>query len=739
MSDDLSGASLQELFRAEVTAHAETLGKGLLAAERTPDDPALLEMLMRAAHSIKGAARIVSAQAAVDLAHAVEDCFVAAQRGRFRLESASIDVLLQATDVLLEMAAVPLESAADAPAHPTLVRDLRRLLEGHGPAPRAVASTPVPAPAPAPAPLPRPAPRAEPTVRVAAKHIDRWMGLAGDAVIEASRLHEVSTQWSRYRSRESALMRAIDHLAQRLVATADRETATLLHEARMAAQECRNLAKKQREDVDELARRAEELSRRMHGEALASRMRPFSDGVTAFPRMVRDLARRLGKEVDLVIAGEEVRVDRDILEKVESPLNHLLRNAVDHGLETPEERRARGKPERGRLRLEARHSAGLLSIVIADDGRGIDVGAVRLAVVARALASSDEVERMSDAEVIDHIFVPGFSTAGRVSEVSGRGVGLDVVKSVLGEIGGSVRVISAPGEGARFELLLPVTLSVIRAVLVDIAGEPYALPVPRIDRLAKVPLSEVGTLEGRPYFKLEDRHLALVPARQVLGLGGEPAEADPLCVVVIGDRRLQIGVIVDNYLGEHDLVVQPLDARLGRVPDVSAAAIGADGAPLTILDVEELCASSQRLLHEGHAARLGPAAPRPPRQKKRILVCDDSITVREVQRQLLRSHGFDVQVATDGMEGLQIARAGDLDLVITDVEMPRMNGIELVRSIKSSPKLSSLPVIIVSYKDRPEDRSRGLEAGANYYLAKSDFHDEALLGAVTELIGEAEK
>jgi two-component system, chemotaxis family, sensor histidine kinase and response regulator WspE len=394
---------------------------------------------------------------------------------------------------------------------------------------------------------------------------------------------------------------------------------------------------------------------------------------------------------------------------------------------------------RGQLRLEARHAAGLLSIVLADDGRGIDVAAVRRKIVERDLASSLEVDHMSDAEALDHVFVPGFSTAAEVSDLSGRGVGLDVVKSVLAEIGGAIRVSTVRGHGTRFDLQLPLTLSVIRAVLVEIAGEPYALPLLRLDRLAKVRLADIHTIEGRPYFKLEERHLALVPARQVLGLAGDATEADPVCVAVIGDRRLQLGIVVDAYLGEQDLVVQPLDARLGIVPDVAATAVASDGAPLVILDVEGLVTSAQRILHQGQAARLGPAAPRPPRPRKRILVCDDSITVREVQRQLLRSHGFDVQVATDGMEGWQIARAGDLDLVITDVEMPRMNGIELVRSIKQHPKLASLPVIIVSYRDRPEDRNRGMEAGANYYLAKSDFHDEALLGAVTELIGEPEK
>jgi two-component system sensor histidine kinase and response regulator WspE len=489
-------------------------------------------------------------------------------------------------------------------------------------------------------------------------------------------------------------------------------------------------------EFDAYARRAEDLTGRLYREAIACRMRPFADGLQGFPRMVRDLARKLGKQVELTVSGDTVGVDRDILEKLEAPLNHMLRNAIDHGLETPAERRAAGKPERGTLRLEARHWAGMLSITVVDDGRGIDPARVRERIVRRGLVDADVALGLSDAEVLDHVFVPGFSTADEVTEISGRGVGLDVVRSVVQEVGGSVRVASDLGAGTSIHLQLPITLSVIRAVVVEIAGEPYAFPMMRIDRIVSVPHADLRTLENHQFFLLEDKSVGLVSGRQVLEVdGGTAPPVDAVPVVVLSDRTRLCGVAVDRFLGEHDLVIRPLDPRLGKVADVSAASVMTDGTPLLILDVEDLLRSTMLLLQGGRLGKVG-AAEAGARRRKKVLIVDDSITVREVQRQILANRGYQVDTAVDGLDGWHLLRNGEFDLVISDVDMPRMNGIDLVRSIKQDPRLRDVPVMIVSYKDREEDRRRGLEAGANHYLTKSEFHDEALLHAVLDLIGE---
>jgi len=280
---------------------------------------------------------------------------------------------------------------------------------------------------------------------------------------------------------------------------------------------------------------------------------------------------------------------------------------------------------------------------------------------------------------------------------------------------------------------------VIRAVLVRIAGEPYAFPHTRIDRLIRVPRAELRSLENRQHFQVDGRNVGLVLARQVFDLQGPAtAEEGDLFVVLFSDHGGQYGLVVDEFLGERDLVVRPLDPRLGKVPNINAAAILDDGSPVLIVDLTDLCRSIEKLLRTERLQRAGEqAAASQEKRTKRILVVDDSITVREVQRQLLSNAGYEVELAVDGMDGYDTVRQGEFDLVITDIDMPRLNGIELVRMIKKEPRLQMVPVVIVSYKDRPEDRLQGLEAGANYYLTKSSFHDETLLDAVQELIGEA--
>jgi len=309
-------------------------------------------------------------------------------------------------------------------------------------------------------------------------------------------------------------------------------------------------------------------------------------------------------------------------------------------------------------------------------------------------------------------------------------------------VGGVVRVASKLGRGTRFTLQLPITMSVVRALLVKIAGEPYAFPLNRIDRIVRVARDEVRRLEGRPHFLMDDQLVGLIDAVQVMELPESVEGCDPMSVVVVSDRGNRFGLIVDEFLGERDLEVRPLDPRLNKPPDINSASVLDDGWPVLIVDVEDLVRSIDNLLGgkrlkgmAGSASAV--ASAKAVRRVRRILVVDDSITVRELERQLLESRGYAVDVAVDGVDGWNAVRQGDYDLVISDVDMPRMDGIALVRSIKQEARLKSIPIVIVSYKDREEDRMRGLDAGADGYLTKSSFHDRTFLDAVADLIGEA--
>jgi two-component system sensor histidine kinase and response regulator WspE len=702
-------ASLLDLFRMEAESHGAALSEGLLALERDPGHADLLNQLMRAAHSIKGAARIVNVEPAVALAHVMEDCFIASLEGKAVLGADDIDLLLRATDLVLLIAR---NGGGDDRQVADLASRLAAVLQRPLPTERLPVAEAEPAPAIADDAAAARTGGSDRAVRVTVQNINRLMNLAGESLVEVRRLEPFAGALHKLSVRQRGLADMLDDLQHVLQdGGADPHTLGLLADAKARALECRQALGTRMGELDAYARRAEDLTGRLYREAIACRMRPFADGLQGFPRMVRDLSRKLGKKVELTVIGDTVGVDRDILEKLEAPLNHMLRNAIDHGLESPAERRAADKPERGTLRLEARHWAGMLSVTVADDGRGIDPAKVRDRIVKRGLVEADVAHSLTDLEVLDYVFVPGFSTAENVTEISGRGVGLDVVRSVAQEVGGSVRVSSELGKGASIHLQLPITLSVIRAVVVEIAGEPYAFPMMRIDRIVAVPLSEIRTLENLQYFVLEGKSVGLVPARQVLDVDGPvPAASDTVAVVVLSDRTRLCGVAVDRFLGEHDLVVRPLDPRLGKVADVSAASVLTDGSPLLILDVEDLVRSIIRLLQGGHLGKVGRGEV-VQRKKKRILIVDDSITVREVQRQILANRGYHVDVAVDGIDGWHALRNSDFDLVISDVDMPRMNGIELVRSIKQDPRLRDVPVMIVSYKDRDEDRRRGRRRG----------------------------
>jgi two-component system sensor histidine kinase and response regulator WspE len=378
----------------------------------------------------------------------------------------------------------------------------------------------------------------------------------------------------------------------------------------------------------------------------------------------------------------------------------------------------------------------MLVVTVSDDGVGVDTERLRRAVVQKRLLVQAVAEKLSESELLEFLFLPGFTLKETVTEISGRGVGLDVVQNMVKGVRGAIRIQTQPGRGLRIQLHLPLTLSVLRALLVEIGGEPYAIPLTQILRTLKLSRFNIQTLEGRHHFLFGDQQVGLLTAHQVLDSPDPTFHGEDLSVVILGDRNVRYGVIVDRFLGERELVVQPLDPRLGKVTDISAAALMEDGSPVLILDVDDLLRSIEKLISSGGLAKLQRGElVNMPRKQKRILAVDDSLTVRELERKLLTSRGYHADVAVDGMDGWNAVRTGNYDLVLTDVDMPRMDGIELAALIKKDPHLKSLPVMIVSYKDHEEDRLRGLEVGADYYLSKGSFHDETLLQAVADLIG----
>jgi len=567
------------------------------------------------------------------------------------------------------------------------------------------------------------------------------MGLAGEVKGEAGWLHPYVASLARLKRRQIELVEILDGLRAALDDMgAPRPVIQILHLAQQKISECRSLLADQTSDLDSYDRRISNLSEKLHRETIKTRMRPFSDGVHGFQRMGRDIARSLGKKVELEINGLSIQVDRDVLEKMEAPMNHILRNALDHGIESPAERKSAGKPEQATIRITAGHSGGMLSIIIDDDGRGIDIKRLRQKVIEKKLVTREMSGKLSEEELLEFLYLPSFSTKDEITDLSGRGVGLDVVLDTVRKFHGSVETLTKLGEGTRFHLRLPLSMSVISSLIVEISGEPYAFPLTRVIRVVKLPSSDINVLEGHQFAIIDGESIGLVGASQVLGLGAQVANEDELSIIIIGDRHNRCGVVVDKLLGQKELAIQALDPRLGKVPDVSTAAVLEDGTPVLILDIDDLVLSVDALIKRGNIAKVTKADNEGSVEAiKNILVVDDSLTVREVERNLLENAGYHVDVAVDGVDGWNAVRTfKKYDLVMTDIDMPRMGGIELVRLIKSDRHYNSVPVIIVSYKERESDRRRGMEAGADYYLTKGSFHDKSLLDAVADLIGEVE-
>ncbi|AKS06045.1 hybrid sensor histidine kinase/response regulator [Pseudomonas trivialis] len=751
--DQMRDASLLELFSLEADAQTQVLSAGLLALERNPTQADQLEACMRAAHSLKGAARIVGVDAGVSVSHVMEDCLVSAQESRLYLQPEHIDALLQGTDLLMRIATPGNDvGPADIEAYVAL---MERLLD---PSQAPVRATP-PAPVPAPVveelpPEPEPAPpvTAEPprqnkrmteggerVLRVTAERLNSLLDLSSKSLVETQRLKPYLASLQRLKRIQSQSVRALDTLDGQLKTVGlNLEAQEALADTRRLLSEAQALLAEKHAELDEFGWQAGQRAQVLYDTALACRMRPFADVLAGQVRMVRDLGRSLGKQVRLEIEGEKTQVDRDVLEKLEAPLTHLLRNAVDHGIEMPEQRLLAGKPAEGLIRLRASHQAGLLVLELSDDGNGVDLERLRGTIVDRHLSPVETALRLSEEELLTFLFLPGFSLRDKVTEVSGRGVGLDAVQHMVRQLRGAVVLEQTAGQGSRFHLEVPLTLSVVRSLVVEVGEEAYAFPLAHIERMCDLAPDDIVQLEGRQHFWHEGRHVGLVAASQLLQRPAGQSQSDTLKVVVIRERDAVYGIAVERFIGERTLVVLPLDDRLGKVQDISAGALLDDGSVVLIVDVEDMLRSVDKLLNTGRLERIARRSQQTTEApRKRVLVVDDSLTVRELQRKLLLNRGYEVAVAVDGMDGWNALRSEDFDLLITDIDMPRMDGIELVTLLRRDSRLQSLPVMVVSYKDREEDRRRGLDAGADYYLAKASFHDDALLDAVMELIGGA--
>ena len=743
---------LMSTFVAELDEHVRALNRDLLALEKDPgaDRTELIKTLFRTVHSLKGAARSVNITLIEATCHRLESIFGSVREGVLAVRPELIELLFLSADALKD-AGERLRAKQDLTAG-TLPALLPRLeAASRGARPEQTARTPGLPTSPASPPTPA---ATDGFVRVPAVKLDALLARSGELLVArrraGARQEDVGVLLEALEQTQAEWRRVQKPLRKLLGADASASDAGTARNDPRSGAAPRPLPRRAALAIDrteanlkKLARGFEILSSRMEADQHALeqvavpledevrrvRMLPFGDACEGFERVVRDLSRASGKEVDLVVEGSDVELDRSILEGLKDPLLHLVRNAVDHGLESPEERRTKGKPPRGRITVAAALRGTGVEVVVADDGPGLDLGRIREHASRRNLTVPKE-----ERELARLVFLPGFSTARLITQVSGRGVGLDVVKHRVEALHGTVDLSFEPGHGTRFVLALPLTLTTVRSLLIECRGQVFALPAVNVRRLVRVGPSDLGSVEGREVLLGGSAPLPVVGLADVLGIpAGEPRRPGAkVALVVVEAGGQQVALAVDELLAEHEIVVKSLGPRLRKVQNFAGATVLPAGDIALILNVVDLVGSA---LGRSPGRTLAAALEdRAPAKKRRLLVVDDSVTTRSLEKSILEAAGFEVLTAADGAEAWLVLQEKGADLVVSDVEMPRLDGFGLTEVIRGSKRFRELPAVLVTALETEKDKARGLEVGADAYLPKSTFDQTALLEAIKQLV-----
>jgi two-component system chemotaxis sensor kinase CheA len=712
-----------QTFVEELNERVADMERGLLALERPAANDVHSEevrSLFRAAHSLKGAARAIGQREIETVCHELESRLAPVRAGSGTPDAPLLELLFRARDALAD-AGVRLRAGRSLDGAPitTVLRGARAGERAATPASGTVARGPVATLSePPPTIVLREASDGDAVVRVRATALDRLVADSGEVFVQRGRLN--------------AKLRALADVEEGLASWQRRRRA---HRVRAAAApdttidatlaELASLSAQRAAEVRDSARELERASLELENDLRVARMQPFAQVCEGFDRAVRDLARNQAKEVRLVIDGGEVEVDREIGRQAREALMHLVRNAIDHGIEAPAQRAARGKPPQATVRLAAALVGSHVALSVSDDGRGLDEAAIRSRAARLGLPAPTD-----RSGLVAIITAAGFSTKHVVSEISGRGVGLDVVVAVAEDLRGALEIEWEADRGSRFTLRLPLTLATLRAIVVRARGATFALPTIDVRRIVRASPDSVRIVEGHEMLVIEERPVRLARLGDVLDLVGDAhSTAALMTAVVLHSSAGEIAFIVDEALLEHEVVVRRLGGVLSRVSLVSGATVLESGEVAPILATNELV---RRAMAAPRVA-LGPTAARVT-AARRVLLVDDSATTRSLVRSILEVGGYAVAVAVDGADALAQIQRDPPHAIVSDVEMPRMDGIALCTAVRASPTLHATPFILVTSLSSEADRARGLAAGADAYIVKGEFEQGTLLDAVARLL-----
>ena len=765
--DDMK--EIMEDFLIEAFELIEQIDHDLVELEANPEDLELLNRIFRVAHTVKGSSSFLNFDVLTELTHHMEDVLNKARKGELKITPDIMDVVLESVDMMKGLLESIRDNGSDAAAGIDIKNICVRLTQiSEGEAPSAAPEAPAAAPAPEPVKEPEPATPAE---EAAPEVSDAELSKLSDSEVEAEieRLLKVRKAEDQARRASKGIApkspeeiapatSAAPAPAARPAPSRERDTDKKVPAASSSsavAQEQTIRVEVKRLDhlmnligelvlgKNRLLKIYDDVEERYEGEkfleelnqvvsslslvttdiqlaVMKTRMLPIAKVFNKFPRMIRDLSRELGKQIDLEISGEETELDKSIVEEIGDPLVHIIRNSCDHGIEDPETRKAMGKPEKGLVQLKAYNEGNHIVVEIVDDGKGLDADMLKAKSIEKGIITEREADAMSEKEAFGLIFKPGFSTAAKVTNVSGRGVGMDVVKTNIEKLNGIIDIESEVGKGTVMKLKIPLTLAIIQSLLVGTQEEFYAIPLASVLETVRVPIDDIYTIDGKNVLRLRDEVLSLVRLSDVFGVNKVFDGGDQTYVVIIGVAEAKLGIIVDTLVGQEEIVIKSMGDYLQNIPGIAGATIRGDGRVTLIIDVGAMMEMAKDIKVNIRAEMEDSTKAKEKPSDYKVLIVDDSKMDRTIMQKSLEPIGVTIIEATNGVEALNIIKSGEhaFDAVLIDIEMPRMDGYTLAGEIRKYSKYRTLPLIAVTSRTSKTDRLRGVEVGMTEYITK---------------------
>ena len=764
--DDMK--EIMEDFLIEAFELIEQIDHDLVELESNPEDLELLNRIFRVAHTVKGSSSFLNFDVLTELTHHMEDVLNKARKGELKITPDIMDVVLESVDMMKGLLESIRDNGSDAAAGidiKNICASLTQISEGE--APSAAPAAPA---APAPEPVKEPEPVA-PVEEAAPEVSDAELSKLSDSEVEAEieRLLKVRKAEDQARRASKGIApKSPEEIAPAASAApapapkpapsrerdADKKVPAASSSSAVAQEQTIRVEVKRLDHLmnligelvlgkNRLLKIYDDVEERYEGEkfleelnqvvsslslvttdiqlaVMKTRMLPIAKVFNKFPRMIRDLSRELGKQIDLEISGEETELDKSIVEEIGDPLVHIIRNSCDHGIEDPETRKAMGKPEKGLVQLKAYNEGNHIVVEIVDDGKGLDADMLKAKSIEKGIITEREADAMSEKEAFGLIFKPGFSTAAKVTNVSGRGVGMDVVKTNIEKLNGIIDIESEVGKGTVMKLKIPLTLAIIQSLLVGTQEEFYAIPLASVLETVRVPIDDIYTIDGKNVLRLRDEVLSLVRLSDVFGVNKVFDGGDQTYVVIIGVAEAKLGIIVDTLVGQEEIVIKSMGDYLQNIPGIAGATIRGDGRVTLIIDVGAMMEMAKDIKVNIRAEMEDSTKAKEKPSDYKVLIVDDSKMDRTIMQKSLEPIGVTIIEATNGVEALNIIKSGEhaFDAVLIDIEMPRMDGYTLAGEIRKYSKYRTLPLIAVTSRTSKTDRLRGVEVGMTEYITK---------------------